>query len=413
MRILFTTQPALGHFHPLVPLARAAEAAGHSVRFACAASFLPAVQAAGFAGLPAGLDWLESEAERFFPELSRLPPGAATNRWWVEHIFAGTSAQLMASDLLGYLRSDTPPYLIVRDPLEFGGCLAAERAGLPHASAGASVFVPRRAWRGMLAGPLGRLRAALGLPADPRVAMPYRYLDLSGVPPALVQGGDGIAPVTHFLRPEPYDQPGEARPPAWLAQRRERPLVSASLGTVFNRTPGVFELICAALRDEPIELALALGPGLAGARLGELPPHIHTAEYIPQTALFPHCDLVITHGGLNSVVAALWHGLPMVILPIGADQPANAGRCAAIGVARVVEPGERSAPAIRAAVRAVLHNPRYRENARLVQREAQALPGWQHGVRLLERLAEERRPLVARPARHGGWWGWLRWPRVR
>jgi MGT family glycosyltransferase len=402
VRILFTTQPALGHFHPLVPLARAAVAAGHSVRFACAASFLPVVQAAGFVGLPVGMDWLESEAARYFPELDALPPGAAANQRWVERIFAGAAAERMVPDLLGYLRSDTPPDLIVRDPLEFGGCLAAERAGLPHASAGASVFVPRRAWRRMLAGPLGRLRAAHGLPADPAVAMPYRYLDLSGVPPALVESGDFVAPVTHFLRPEPYDHAGE--PPAWLAQRREWPLVSASLGTVFNRAPGVFEQICAALTDEPIELALALGPGFSRARLGELPPNIHAAEYIPHTILFPHCDLVITHGGLNSVVAALCYGLPMAILPIGADQPANAERCAALGVARVVEPGERSAPAIRAAVRAVLHGPRYRANARRVQRESQALPGWEHGVRLLEQLAAERRPLVARRT---GWRGWL------
>jgi MGT family glycosyltransferase len=185
------------------------------------------------------------------------------------------------------------------------------------------------------------------------------------------------------------------------------PLVSASLGTVFNRTPGVFELICAALRGEPAELALGLGPGFDRARLGELPPHIHAEEYIPQTILFPHCDLLITHGGLNSVVAALCHGLPMVILPIGADQLVNAERCAALGVARVVGPSERGVPAIRAAVRAVLRDGRYRENARRAQREAAALPGLEHGVRLLEQLVAERRPLPAHPAGRAGRWGWL------
>jgi MGT family glycosyltransferase len=402
MHILFTTQPALGHFHPLVPLARAAQAAGHRVTFACAAAFAPTVRAAGFECRPAGLDWLESEAERTFPELSAQPPGAVASRWWMAEIFGGAAARRMVPDLLDLLGSAKRPDLLVRDPLEFGGCVAAERAGVPHASAGASVFVPPRAWRELLAAPLGALRQRYGLAPDPGLAMTQHYLDLSGVPPALLGRGDYIAPVTHFLRPAPFDQAGDAAAPEWLGQASGRPLVSASLGTVYNRTPGVFEQIVAALRDEPVELALALGPGYDVARLGALPGHIHAAAYLPQTELFPRCALAITHGGLNSVVAALCHGLPMVVLPLGADQPATAWRCERIGVARVVEPEERSPQAIRAAVRAVLADPRYRERAGRVRASLAGLPGYEHGVALLERLARERQPIVARRRR----WPW-------
>jgi len=45
---------------------------------------------------------------------------------------------------------------------------------------------------------------------------------------------------------------------------------------------------------------------------------------------------VLTHGGSGTVMAALTHGLPMVIVPIMADQPENAERCAALGVAQVI-----------------------------------------------------------------------------
>ena len=56
MRILFTTLPEYGHFHPLSPTARAAMDAGHEVAFACPASYTPTIEAAGFRVFPAGFD---------------------------------------------------------------------------------------------------------------------------------------------------------------------------------------------------------------------------------------------------------------------------------------------------------------------------------------------------------------------
>ena len=74
MRVLFTTQPGLGHFHPLVPIARALQGGGHQIAFATAASFAPTVRAAGFAHFPVGLDWGEDAIYETFPALRALPP---------------------------------------------------------------------------------------------------------------------------------------------------------------------------------------------------------------------------------------------------------------------------------------------------------------------------------------------------
>jgi UDP:flavonoid glycosyltransferase YjiC (YdhE family) len=77
MRVLFTTSPGVGHFHPLVPLARALAAAGHEVAVACARAFGPTVAATGLQSVSAGVDWLAEEGpERAFPELATIP-GAA------------------------------------------------------------------------------------------------------------------------------------------------------------------------------------------------------------------------------------------------------------------------------------------------------------------------------------------------
>jgi UDP:flavonoid glycosyltransferase YjiC (YdhE family) len=120
-------------------------------------------------------------------------------------------------------------------------------------------------------------------------------------------------------------------------------------------------------------------------------------RYIPQSLLLPRCDLVIAHGGYSTVLGALSEGIPMVLVPIAADQPDNAARCAALDVGQVVGPDERTVSAIGRAVREVLGDARYPENARRLREEIRSLPGPEHGVTLLARLATEKAP-QARPA---------------
>ena len=118
-------------------------------------------------------------------------------------------------------------------------------------------------------------------------------------------------------------------------------------------------------------------------------------RYIPVSLLLPHCALAVTNGGSGTLTAALAHGLPVVVVPTGADQPANAARCAALGLGRVVPAAELTPEAVREAVRAVLADPTYRRNTERLRDEMAALPGPEHAVALLERLAREKRPILA------------------
>lgn len=95
-------------------------------------------------------------------------------------------------------------------------------------------------------------------------------------------------------------------------------------------------------------------------------------------------------------MAALAHGLPLVVIPIAADQPLNAERVVALGLGRVVEREERTPEGIRMAVRAVLRDPGYGERVRQLRDQVTTLPGPEHGVTLLERLvADKTRQLAA------------------
>jgi UDP:flavonoid glycosyltransferase YjiC (YdhE family) len=93
--------------------------------------------------------------------------------------------------------------------------------------------------------------------------------------------------------------------------------------------------------------------------------------------------------------AALAQGIPLVLLPLGADQPQNAERCAALGVVRVIDPDGLSETKVRDAVLAVLYDPTYRTNAQWLRAEIAGLPGPEDAAQLLERLVATAEPQIA------------------
>jgi UDP:flavonoid glycosyltransferase YjiC (YdhE family) len=403
MRALLTVQPSVGHLHPLVPVARALSGAGHDVAICSAASFRQEVEAFGLTHIDAGLDWLMSDQSTWnaFPPMP--PPGPGFARFAVTTL-ADITTRRMVPDLLAVAR-EWRPDLIVREGMEYGGCLVAERLDLPHASvagnAYAAVDSPEIRYfpgnRRMVAEPLARHREELGLPPDPDTLMPFRHLHLSFTPPAWDGPSAPRPPNTRFLRHTSTLPPG-ARLSAWAERLPERPTVLASLGTVFNKTPGVLEAIVNALAGESINLIVAIGRDQDPGRFGPQPDHVRLEPYVVQPLLLAHCDAFVTHGGFNSVKESLGAGVPMVVVPITADQPYSADRCADLGVGRTIGPEERTPEALRDAVRRVLDEPSYRSSARAFQAEMAALPGPAELVALLQALGYREPPGATDPA---------------
>lgn len=387
MRVLFTSQPGSGHWRPLAPLAQALEAAGHEVAFATTPSFCPLIAEHGFRCFPVGVDDTDETAER---EQRKAGSGQASSVW--VDVFAGTRAMHSLPNLLAVCR-DWHPSVLVREVTEFGGCIAAELLGLPHAAVQVSAFRPHL--HQLIAESLNRLRVTVGLKPDPNLDMLYRYLLLVPGPPSYHDLAAPLPPTAHAIRHVSFDQSKEGQPPGWIGRLSSRPTVYATLGTAYNRTPGIFQAILAGLREEQINLILTIGGNRDPADFGEQPEHVYIERYIPQSLLFSHCDLVIIHGGFGTVLTALDHALPMVVIPIAADQPDNAMRLAELGLARVIAPNRRIPGAIREATQAVLQAPSYRRNAERLRDEMHALPGPEHAVELLERLVTEKQPLRA------------------
>jgi UDP:flavonoid glycosyltransferase YjiC (YdhE family) len=390
VRVLLTTQPTYGHWHPLVPLARALERAGHEVAFASTPAACATISANGFLCFPVGVDETAEERRQRLARLAEIPGTERAAVMWTDY-FAGRWAELSLPDLLA-IGQEWCPDLLVRENAEFAGRIVAECLNIPHATLQVAAYRPHL--HDLIAPNLDRLRISVGLSAAPPEEMLHRYLLISPVPLSLQDPTNPLQPTAHSILYAGFDASSDDRLPDWVEQLPDLPTLYATLGTVVNHNTHILQAILDGLRDEPVNVILTTGLNIDPALFGAQPSHIHIERYIPQSLLMPHTDLVINHGGSGTVRDALKHGLPMVIIPVEADQFVNTKRCAELGVAWTIAPDRRTPEAIREAAQKVLQDPSYRRNAQKVRAEMEALPGLDYAVELLERLARERSPLI-------------------
>jgi UDP:flavonoid glycosyltransferase YjiC (YdhE family) len=388
MRILLTFAGGRGHLEPLIALAHAAEAARHTVAFVGRPWMRPQVEAAGFAAFVAGSD------VGLTPE--RLPLAGADLEQDMRDVgsgFARRVASGRAADLSS-LYAEWRPDVVVCEEFDFGAMVIAERLGVPHATvlvSATGAFVRNE----FVTGPLDAVRAEHGLSRDPDLAMPSRFLVLDPFPPSL-RDPDLSSPLTaRHVRLSTLDATQDETAPSWLTRKDDTPTVYVTLGTVYNMESGdLFQRVLAGLRDLAVEVVITVGRDFDPRELGAQPANVHVERFMPQAVLLPHCDVVVSHAGSGSVLGALTHGLPMVLIPIGADQPLNASRCRALGVAEVLDAVGATAEMIGAAVSNVLADGKAREVAARIRHEIVAMPGPENAVTLLHALASERAPIV-------------------
>ena len=394
MRALFTCHPAFGHFLPLTPMAHALAEDGHDVAFGTPCFFRPTVEGAGFRWVKAGV---EDDDPEMIPIRARWLElrGADLLRFSHEQIFGGVRPRRIVPHIRTLAESWRPD-LIVHDCREWGAMIAAELLAIPHVTVEVHAAGARPGITSLLYEPLRRLRASVGLAERDIPALMDHYLTLVPFPPSLTTVGDPIAPTTHYVRAIPSDGRDRALP-AWMEGLGSRPMLYVSLGTLFSGPRGqeIFSKLLDGLRDLDAELVLTVGHDLDPAAFGPQPGHVHLERFLPLGALLPHCSMVVFHGGSGTLVQAVAHGLPMAILPLGADQPENAQRCVELGAARTLDQTHLTPEHVRDVALDVLRTPSYRQSAERLRDEFARLPGPEFAVELLERLARDKAPIIA------------------
>ncbi|MGB8481491.1 MAG: glycosyltransferase [Acidobacteriaceae bacterium] len=182
-----------------------------------------------------------------------------------------------------------------------------------------------------------------------------------------------------------------ARPPVEFPWNRldGRPLIYASLGTRKNNQPDVFHLISEACQELDLQLVISLGGRCVPETFDDLPGHPLVVRDAPQLVLLNRADIVITHGGLNTVLETLMYGKPMIAIPIAYDQPAVAARLAWLKVAEVLPVKRLSTKQLHLALSKLLNNASYRDAARELQAKIQSARGLERAAEVIEEALEK------------------------
>ncbi|MFJ8495605.1 glycosyltransferase [Streptomyces sp. NPDC094038] len=380
MRALFTTSGGYGHFLPMLPIAQSLAARGQEVAFAVPASFTGVAEEAGF---------------RAFPMPTPVPDavGAKTSADGRATVARYLEQSVLTAPALSRTVEDWGADVIVRETTAWAGWLVGEGTGIPVAVFDFAPTPPV-----VLAATTGRdfqaARAACGLPPDPRLRTLNRWLHLLAAPPGWYEK-PVFGETSHLFQPPPDPDAPEGTAAWRVGAGGGRPLVYVSLGTKFNATPGVLEAILEALADEEFDVVATTGASRPPSLLREA-GNITVKEFIPQALIVPHADAVVCHAGYGTLMSALCSGRPAVAIPLGnADGPANGARLAATGAGITMSVQEATRETLRQAVQRVLTEREFRTSARTLADGARELPPLAKAAQLLERLARERRPILA------------------
>lgn len=163
-----------------------------------------------------------------------------------------------------------------------------------------------------------------------------------------------------------------------------RPLVFCSLGTLQGSRLAIFKAVARACAAQNLSLVIAHGGKLDARQIASLPGNPTVAAYVPQRAVMARASVVVTHGGLNTVLDALAAGIPLIVIPIAFEQGAIAARVERSGAGLSISLRRLTPDRLAAALDRVMTIPDFCARAQALRAEAELAGGVSRAVSLIE-----------------------------
>jgi MGT family glycosyltransferase len=200
-----------------------------------------------------------------------------------------------------------------------------------------------------------------------------------------------------YVGPQLDDAASVASSNPW-AGPPDRPLVLVGLSSTVMRQEGLLQRAADALGQLQVRGLITTGPAVDPAVI-VAPPNVTVTRWVRHADVLPHCSAVITHGGHGTVMKALTAGVPLVVVPLGRDQPDNAARVVHAGAGTRLRKCA-SVSDLGAGTAQMIDDPRYRAAAGRMAGRRAAERDDNLVVDELEHMAAGRRG-PASPGRHG------------
>lgn len=336
----------LGHLRPLGSVLDMLRDRGDTVAVVAPPAMADQVASIGHAFLPGGGP-PESDLAPLREQLSVLDADDASivgNR----DLFGRLATAAMLEPVREVVETWTPD-LIVRDPCEYASAVVALGASMPVVQV--AISLAEVEWGSISAASPALEEWCAGLTEAVR-STGY----LTRLPESL-----DPSPFPSTVRFRERSEAAAPLPDWWPGDHR--PLVYATFGTVLGHMSTAVEsmkVLLDAVGRLDARVLLTTGRAVEPAVLGSVPEHVHVEQWVEQASVLDEASVVVCHGGSGTTFGALAEGLPVVVVPMFADQAVNAGVVARAGAGIVVRPTDRrqllasGADAIESAVRVLI-----------------------------------------------------------
>jgi UDP:flavonoid glycosyltransferase YjiC (YdhE family) len=391
LRLLVAAFGDPGHAFPAIALARELGRRGHEVLVETWERWREPVEAEGLA-------FTGAQEYTVYP-----PPGPDTP----DGQTAAAAARALARLMEGF-----EPDLVVSDILTLAPTLAAEVAGVPHATLIPHVYPVQQPGMPLYSLGLRPPRTAVGRlgwrATGPLLAMGLRRgrdelnetrARLGLAPIGRFHGGisELLAVVATFPQLEyPREWPAQVRVTGPLfyelpgeeveLPEGDAPLVVVAPSTSQDPECELLRVALEGLAEEPVRV-LATTNGHRPERPIEVPANATVVDWMLYSQAMPAADAVICHGGHGTVARALAAGAPLLVCPSVGDMGENATRVAWSGAGLSVPRRLLSRRSVRLATRRLLGEPRYAERAREIAAWSEAHDGAAAAADLIEDAA--------------------------
>ena len=386
MKIAWFCIPAHGHTNPTLGVVRALTDAGHQVFYFSFEMFREKIEQAGAVFIPCdGYDFEMEDKDN-------------ADRVGKDKVFATellVSSTLALDEMTTRMVGEIGPDLIVSDSVAFWGKLVAMKHGLPYVCSTTTFAFNRYSAAYMKESPWDIAKMLLAMP---RINRQLRRLREKGYPVKslleIVQNDndtDTIVYTSKYFQPrsetfsDRYHFIGPSiRPITAPVEKTAEKTVYISMGTV-NQNREFYRNCIHALGQTGWQVILSMGTNTE--HFDNLPENIQVYESVDQMAVLSIADAFVTHCGMNSASEGLYFRVPLVLFPQTPEQGAVAKRAEELGAGIMLR--SISEEDILQALRAVLFEPRYRENASGISDSFRACGGAAEARAFLESIARK------------------------